>query len=174
MGFTNLRHLSIHVELGSRHMELEWQLIKQLGRQLYREAKQHYPEQFPDFNSDPDSDSHVDDITFEDYSEYRSEWQDSVLTEKKAQDFGNQFFGRRPEPSNVEKITLRTGEKLRRFIGRRGADSFEEDEYERIFELCPPRKKGDEPVLTRLESERERRIRKINEEGDLVRKNRRM
>lgn len=163
MGFLNLCQLSIHVELGVRRMELEWKLKEQLGRQLKRQMREYRREQFAD-----DSGESWDEMDIKDYEDWREEWMASVLTESKAQDFGKRFYGRRHEPSSLEKITLRTGEKLRHFPQRPARYSLDEDQYERIFEIHSPPKKGDEPFLKELESQRDRMARKTNERLDCM------
>ncbi|KAJ5963431.1 uncharacterized protein N7479_003307 [Penicillium vulpinum] len=173
MGFPNLRQLSVHVELGSRRMELELQLEKQLAQQLFRETRQHLQEQSLErFDDDEfygnlyDSSDETSGVDREGHDAYREEWQESVLTESNAQAFGNDLFSRRHGPSNLKKITLRTGEKLRHDLGRRNLYSFDEDRFERIFEIYSPPNEGDEPFLKELESEQTRRIRKTSERLD--------
>ncbi|KAJ6110596.1 hypothetical protein N7486_002831 [Penicillium sp. IBT 16267x] len=73
-----------------------------------------------------------------------------VLTDSKAQDFGTRFFERRGPKSVLEIITLRTGENLRHFTQWSPTYVTWERQAERIFEIHPPRKIGDEPFLKEL------------------------
>ncbi|KAJ5295091.1 hypothetical protein N7508_009912 [Penicillium antarcticum] len=151
--------LSIHVELGVRQVELEWQLQHQLRRQLERQLRQQLREQYADEDDSKGMDQadrmHLDDWTHESML--------SVLTEFKAHEFGKRFFGRRHEHSSLEKITLRTGEKLCGSSRERRNYLPDEGQYEKIFEIYPPPTKENEPFLKEVESERARMTREMNE-----------
>lgn len=143
-------------------MELERKLKEELGQQRKREMRQHQGEQFT--HDSENSLEKMDEADIADMKNRQKKWMASVLTEPKARGFGKRFFGRRHEPSSLEKITLRTGERLRDFPQWRPlySSQFHGDRFERIFEIYSP-KKGDEPFLEELESESVRRTRKLRE-----------
>lgn len=134
-------------------MELEWELKFQLGRQLNRQTRQHLRGQFDDDSEDSDdSMGEMSDADTQDYNDCRYAWNASVLTRSKAQDFGERFFGRRQEPSTLQKITLRTGETLRQFRGQRPDYALDEDHHQRVFEIYAPSNKTVGSVVKELET----------------------
>lgn len=85
-----------------------------------------------------------------------------VLTKSKAEDFAKRFFELRG-PSVLEKITLRTGEKLRWFPQWHPEYATAEEECAKIFEIYAPLEDDHEPRLNQLKTEYDR-LREWDEE----------
>ena len=72
-----------------------------------------------------------------------------VLNESSAKELGGSFFALRSH-SKLETLTLKTGERLRRFPQMRPFFAEWEESYERVYKLFAPSNPGDEPLMEDL------------------------
>jgi hypothetical protein len=128
--------------------------------------RQRPKEHFADEDNSDKSCSEMGSADMQDFDEWTDESMKSVLTVSKAHHLGKRFFGRRHGISRLEKITVRTGEKLRDDSPRLAIYLPSEDQYERIFEIYPPPTKGDNPLLKEMESKLAQMRRETNERLD--------